>query len=65
MPCEIMKVSLKPVNFFEKNPALDVPPSEQVFNRSTLVTEQHKQGMGEATIGENGEVCCDSVSSKL
>ena len=65
MPCEIIKVSLKPVNFFEKNPALDVPPSEQVFNRSTLITEQHKQGVGEATIGENGEVCCSSVSSKL
>jgi len=65
MPCEVIKVSLKPVNFFSKNPALDVPPSEQVFNRSTLITEQHKQGTGEATIGEKGEVCCDNVSSKL
>lgn len=65
MPCEVIKVSLKPVNFFEKNPALDVPPSEQVFNRSTLVTEQHRQGVSEATIGEKGEVCCESVSSKL
>lgn len=25
MPCESIKVSLKPVNFFNKNPALDVP----------------------------------------
>jgi len=27
MPVEIIKVSLKPVNFFERNPAIDVPPS--------------------------------------
>ncbi|WYZ39727.1 hypothetical protein EsH8_IV_000068 [Colletotrichum jinshuiense] len=37
MPVEILKVHLKPVNFFDKNPALDVPPSEQRFNQSTLV----------------------------
>ncbi|KAK5087327.1 hypothetical protein LTR16_008056, partial [Cryomyces antarcticus] len=27
MPCEIIKVALKPVNFFHRNPAIDVPPS--------------------------------------
>ncbi|KAL3446018.1 copper amine oxidase [Aspergillus insuetus] len=32
MPVEILKVHLKPVNFFTRNPALDVPPSEQSFN---------------------------------
>lgn len=37
MPVEVLKVHLKPVNFFAKNPALDVPPSEQCFNKSTLV----------------------------
>jgi primary-amine oxidase len=37
MPVEILKVHLKPVNFFEKNPSLDVPPSQQCFNKSTLV----------------------------
>ncbi|KAH8819790.1 copper amine oxidase [Xylogone sp. PMI_703] len=36
MPVEIIKVALKPVNFFEKNPALDVPPSVQSFNKSSL-----------------------------
>lgn len=37
MPCESIKVSFKPVNFFERNPAIDVPPSTQAFNRSVLV----------------------------
>ena len=57
MPCEILKVSLKPVNFFERNPALDVPPSEQAFNQSTMVSEMHKQGSQVATVGED---CCSS-----
>lgn len=30
MPCETIRVSFKPVNFFERNPALDVPPSTYV-----------------------------------
>jgi len=50
MPCEILKVSLKPVNFFDKNPALDVPPSEQTFNQSTLVSESAS--------------CCEAPTSK-
>ena len=58
MPVEILKVALKPVNFFEKNPALDVPQSEQRINRSVLATVNHGQKTGEAVIGEKGEVCC-------
>lgn len=57
MPCEILKIHLKPVNFFDKNPALDVPPSEQSFNKSVLVSEQHHQPAVEATVGQDG-VCC-------
>lgn len=38
MPCESMTVALKPADFFDKNPALDVPPSEQAFNKSVLLT---------------------------
>lgn len=38
MPCEILKVHLKPVNFFDKNPALDVPPSSQAVSKSSLVS---------------------------
>ncbi|KAJ5108251.1 copper amine oxidase [Penicillium angulare] len=34
MPVEIIKVHLRPSNFFTKNPALDVPPSTQEFNKS-------------------------------
>ncbi|KAI8189282.1 Copper amine oxidase 1 [Colletotrichum sp. SAR 10_75] len=37
MPCEKMMVGLKPVNFFQGNPALDVPISTQDKNRSVLV----------------------------
>lgn len=70
MPCEIIKVAMKPVNFFDKNPALDVPPSSQEFNKSTLLSEAHKQGTGsvEGKIDGNGEPqCCDgpTPSSKL
>jgi primary-amine oxidase len=58
MPVEILKVALKPVNFFEKNPALDVPPSVQSFNKSTLASVQHKQEVGEAVVTTNGHLCC-------
>ncbi|KAJ0313291.1 hypothetical protein COL516b_000223 [Colletotrichum fioriniae] len=37
MPCEKMMVGLKPVNFFQGNPALDVQVSTQKKNRSVLV----------------------------
>jgi len=67
MPCEIIKVALKPVNFFERNPAIDVPPSTQAFNKSTLISEAHQQGATEGTVDANGQVCCSgpSPSSKL
>ena len=42
MPVEIIKVAMKPVNFFDKNPALDVPPSTQDFNKSSLLSEMHQ-----------------------
>jgi primary-amine oxidase len=64
MPCEIIKVAFKPVNFFDKNPALDVPPSSQAFNKSTGLNDEaaatHMQGGAEATVGAAGEVCCTS-----
>lgn len=60
MPCEIIKVALKPVNFFDKNPALDVPPSDQEFNKSTLSSEQHRQPSVEAKVDGNSEICCSS-----
>ncbi|KAI9787631.1 MAG: hypothetical protein M1839_000162 [Geoglossum umbratile] len=56
MPCEIVRVALKPVNFFSKNPALDVPPSEQAFNRSVLLSEAHRQPTTEVTVSQKGEI---------
>lgn len=55
MPCEVIKVALKPVNFFEKNPALDVPPSTQDFNQSVLLGNEEKAGV---------DACCISGSGK-
>ena len=37
MPCEVMRVALKPSHFFTKNPALDMPASSQAINQSTIV----------------------------
>ncbi|KAL7785640.1 copper amine oxidase [Trichoderma ceciliae] len=37
MPVERLRVHFKPVGFHEKNPALDVPSSQQAVNKSTLV----------------------------
>ncbi|KAJ9144700.1 Amine oxidase [Pleurostoma richardsiae] len=36
MPVEITTISLKPADFFERNPALDVPQSTQAVNKSVL-----------------------------
>ena len=45
MPAETIRVSLKPCNFFDGNPALDVAPSEQSINCSVQVgaSEKHMQ----------------------
>lgn len=67
MPSEVLRVALKPVNFFDKNPALDVPPSAQEFNRSTLVAGAHQQPAPEmeALVGKGGEVHRAPEKSKL
>ncbi|KAJ3546099.1 hypothetical protein NM208_g2167 [Fusarium decemcellulare] len=36
MPVEVSTISLKPADFFTRNPALDVPQSTQATNRSVL-----------------------------
>lgn len=61
MPCEILRIHMKPVNFFEKNPALDVPPSEQSFNQSSLLSEQHQQPSVEATVAQDGSCCAPKL----
>lgn len=42
MPCETIRVTLRPVNFFVHNPALDVPTSTQAFNCSVLIPDKNK-----------------------
>jgi primary-amine oxidase len=54
MPCEKMSVGLKPVNFFEGNPGIDVAPSTQEVNRSVLY-------IGDQVV-RNGEDCCEERS---
>lgn len=39
MPVEMMSIMLTPNDFFSKNPAIDVPPSTQKFNRSVEVMD--------------------------
>lgn len=36
MPVEIHNIHLVPANFFERNPALDIPQATNAFNKSTL-----------------------------
>lgn len=43
MPVETFRVGLKPVNFFEKNPALDVPPSKAGVNKSVEVERSERE----------------------
>lgn len=60
MPAEILRVMLRPVNFFERNPALDVPPSTQEVNCSVGLNGV-VDGVKGLKIGEEGKVeggCC-------
>jgi primary-amine oxidase len=57
MPVEILRVSFKPVNFFERNPGIDVPQSTQEFNKSVLLSERHLQPVETAAaVNGNGAV---------
>ena len=59
MPMEKISVMLKPDGFFTKNPALDVPPSTQGFNRSTLV-----ENTGSTSASASAAGCCGAAGSK-
>lgn len=65
MPSHHEKLLLVPADFFERNPAMDVPPSTQVFNQSVLVDNEccssqnghsngHSNGHTNGTNGTNG-----------
>lgn len=51
MPEERMLVTLKPIDFFERNPSRDVQPSRQEDNKSVLVRDS--------------ECCADTLYSRL
>ena len=70
MPVETIRVMLKPVNFFDRNPAIDVPPSTQMFNRSTQLA--YPQGVAKTagngkvgTLVENSKGGCCSTSVEV
>ncbi|KAI9727346.1 MAG: hypothetical protein M1828_006966 [Chrysothrix sp. TS-e1954] len=48
MPCEELRISLKPVNFFDRNPAIDVPPprEQQGSLQSVLVDGNGERASG-------------------
>ncbi len=62
MPCETLRVTLRPANMFVVNPALDVPPSSQAANGSVLLSDEGVNGATgvDATAGPNGAdgPCC-------
>jgi primary-amine oxidase len=62
MPVETLKVMFRPVNFFDRNPAIDVPPSSQESNCSVGLN-QAMEGMNLG--GQNGELgaCCANHAS--
>ncbi|KAI9703925.1 MAG: hypothetical protein M1820_005707 [Bogoriella megaspora] len=60
MPAEISTVRLVPADFFERNPALDVPQSRQEHNQSVLYMEPMQ-----AEVKEIGADCCEAGKAKL
>ncbi|AEO67942.1 uncharacterized protein THITE_2117123 [Thermothielavioides terrestris NRRL 8126] len=61
MPAETLRVTLRPVNFFDRNPAIDVPPSRQEVNCSVSVDgNSHGPGGEEGGQGQN-TACCASA----
>ncbi|KAK4192321.1 copper amine oxidase [Podospora australis] len=60
MPVETMRVMLRPVNFFDKNPALDVPPSKQENNCSVSLNKPVEQLTAGVSGLKVGGGCCGS-----
>ncbi|KAK4222085.1 putative copper amine oxidase [Podospora fimiseda] len=61
MPAEMLRVMFRPANFFEKNPALDVPSSKQEFNCSVGLNGDkgfEKGFQGLRVGGPGGSGCC-------
>lgn len=64
MPMEMLKVTMRPVNFFDRNPALDVPPSRQEVNCSVGLNDVvDGQQAPELKIREEGKPASASTST--
>ncbi|PSR88684.1 copper amine oxidase [Coniella lustricola] len=64
MPMEMLKVTLRPVNFFDRNPALDVPSSNQEMNHSVGLNGV-VDSVAELKVGEGGKPEAGACCSKL
>jgi primary-amine oxidase len=66
MPAETLRVVLRPVNFFERNPAIDVPPGKQEVNCSVSLNGSRgdlEGKMGAVTLGgDQGRLNCACAS---
>ncbi|KAK7414025.1 hypothetical protein QQX98_007057 [Neonectria punicea] len=62
MPAEIAQFHLKPYNFCQYNPANDVPPSSQAFNKSILYEDAEPNGTKE--LSETGSEVNGKVKDK-
>jgi primary-amine oxidase len=55
MPVETLRVMLRPVNFFDRNPAIDVPSSKQEVNRSVSLNEPENVDANMAGLSLGGQ----------
>ena len=53
MPVETHNIQLAPANFFDRNPALDLPQSNNGFNKSVLVADNSDE-----------KACCKTRSNQ-
>lgn len=56
MPVEHVRLTLRPVNFFEQNPAIDVPGTQDVA--SVVAFDEKSNAVSTNTNGTNGTPSC-------
>lgn len=64
MPVEISTISLKPADFFTRNPALDVSVARQEVNGSVLVSDPFPAAAIRPGEDEKSASCCESEAEK-
>jgi primary-amine oxidase len=63
MPCETIRVAFKPVDFFEMNPAIDVPQSKQAINKSVSLNGSAERAAGMHHQSGKGLVITNGVAA--